>query len=149
MDFFGGLPSGYGATSSGLAEVRLARIRFDWKNTSAVAGLDYPFFSPNTPTTYMTMVVPGFASAGNLWTWTPTFRIEQRFSGAFRRSRSKLDLWILRPTRNTLQTTNLRIPSPTENSRQPTYAVRLSASTKSEDEPASSEFPAFTLPKDS
>jgi hypothetical protein len=36
------------------------------ENTSAVAGLDYPFFSPNMPTTYMTFVVPGFASAGNL-----------------------------------------------------------------------------------
>jgi hypothetical protein len=136
MDFFGGLPSGYGPTSSGLAEVRLARIRFDWKNTSAVAGLDYPFFSPNLPTTYMTVVVPGFASAGNLWTWTPTVRVEQRFNGAL--SPFKIEAGVMDPSSNTnyAPNTNLRMASPNENSRQPTYAVRLSASTKSEDRPA-------------
>ncbi len=136
MDFFGGLPSGYGANSSGLAEVRLARIRFDWKNTSAVAGLDYPFFSPNTPTTYMTFVVPGFASAGNLWTWTPTIRVEQRFAGAL--SPFKIEAGFLDPSSTTdyAANTNVRIPSGTENSRQPTYALRLSAATKSEDNPA-------------
>ena len=73
MDFFGGTPNSYGATSAGLAEVRLARLRLDWKDTSVVAGLDYPFFSPNLPTSYMSVVVPGFASAGNLWNWTPPF----------------------------------------------------------------------------
>jgi hypothetical protein len=136
MDFFGGLPSGYGANSSGLAEVRLARIRFDWKNTSAVAGLDYPFFSPNMPTTYMTFVVPGFASAGNLWTWTPTIRVEQRFTGVL--SPFKIEAGFLDPSSTTdyAANSNVRIPSGTENSRQPTYALRLSASTKSEDNPA-------------
>jgi hypothetical protein len=136
MDFFGGLPTGYGPTSSGLAEVRLARIRFDWKNTSVVAGLDYPFFSPNTPTTYMTLVVPGFASAGNLWTWTPTFRIERRFTGTL--SPLKIEAGLLDPSAPTeyAANSNVRIPSPAQSSRQPTYALRLSASTKSEDNPA-------------
>jgi hypothetical protein len=136
MDFFGGLPSGYAATSSGLAEVRLARIRFDWKNTSAVAGMDYPFFSPNLPTTYMTVVVPGFASAGNLWTWTPTIRIEQRFRGGL--SPFKVEAGFLDPSSTTgyASNSNVRIPSPSQSSRQPTYAVRFSASTKSEDNPA-------------
>jgi hypothetical protein len=136
MDFFGGLPSGYDATSSGLAEVRLARIRFDWKNTSAIAGMDYPFFSPNLPTTYMTVVVPGFASAGNLWTWTPTIRVEQRFSGGL--WPFKLEAGFLDPSSTTGYASNssVRIPSPTQSSRQPTYAVRFSASTKSEDNPA-------------
>src|SRR5579859_3794486 len=53
MGFYGGLPSGYTATSSGIANLRLARMRFDWENTSVVAGLDFLFFSPNSPTTYM------------------------------------------------------------------------------------------------
>jgi hypothetical protein len=137
MDFFGGIPSGYGANSSGLAEVRLARIRFDWKNTSVVSGLDYPFFSPNLPSTYMSVVVPGFASAGNLWTWTPSIRVEQRFSGPL--SAFKIEAGFLDPSSATYYTTNTnqRLPSPTESSRQPTYALRLSASTKSEDHPAS------------
>jgi hypothetical protein len=137
MDFFGGLPSSYGSTTSGIAEVRLARVRFDWKNTSLVGGLDYPFFSPNLPTTYMSVVVPGFASAGNLWTWTPTIRVERRFTGAL--SPFKIEGGFLDPGSYAAYNpnTNSRMPSPTESSRQPTYAVRLSASTKSEERPAS------------
>jgi hypothetical protein len=147
MDFFGGLPSGYGATSSGVAEVRLARIRFDWKNTSVISGLDYPFFSPNLPTTYMSVVVPGFASAGNLWTWTPTVRVEQRFDGAF--SPFKVEAGFLDPSSAPYYApnSNERIVSPTQNSRQPTYAVRLSASTKSENRPASIGFSGVYSPQ--
>ncbi len=147
MDFFGGFPNSYGATSSGVAELRVARIRLDWKNTSVVAGLDYPFFSPNLPTTYMSVVVPGFASAGNLWNWTPTVRVEQRFDGAF--SPFKVEAGVLDPSYTSYYTSNAdqRLPSPTENSRQPTYALRLSASTKSEDRPASVGVSAIYSPQ--
>src|SRR6202140_1395469 len=31
MGFYGGLPSGYNATTSGIANLRIARIRFDWE----------------------------------------------------------------------------------------------------------------------
>jgi hypothetical protein len=136
IDFFGGLPSGYSATSSGIAEVRQARMRFDWRNTSVVAGLDYPFFSPNLPTTYMSVAVPGFASAGNLWAWTPTVRVERRFAGAL--SPFKVEAGFLDPPSNInyAADTNLRSPTPTESSRQPTYAVRLSANAKSENRSA-------------
>src|SRR5579872_1346479 len=34
MDFFGGVPASYGGSSSGLAELRLARFRMDWSKTS-------------------------------------------------------------------------------------------------------------------
>jgi hypothetical protein len=133
VDFFGGLPSGYSASGSGIAELRLARIRLDWKDTSVVSGLDYPFFSPNLPTTYMSVVVPGFASAGNLWAWTPSIRVEHRFAGAF--SPFKVEAGFLDPPSNSnyARDTTSRTPSPTQSSRQPTYAVRLSANTKSED----------------
>jgi hypothetical protein len=136
MDFFGGIPNSYTATSSGVAEIRVARIRFDWQNTSVLTGLDYPFFSPNLPTTYMSVAVPGFASAGNLWTWTPTIMVEQRFDGSL--SPFKIQAGFLDPSSasNYALNTNLKSPSPTESSRQPTYAVRLSASTKSEDRPS-------------
>lgn len=137
MGFYGGLPTGYTATTSGIAYLRIARIRFDWENTSAIAGLDYPFFSPNTPTTYMSVAVPGFAAAGNLWTWTPTIRVEQRFGGTG--SPFKLEVGLLDPSSNINYTTsnNLRVPSPTERSRIPTYAFRVSYNKKSEDRPAS------------
>ena len=137
MGFYGGLPSGYNATTSGIANLRIARVRFDWENTSMIAGLDTPFFSPNTPTTYMSVAVPGFASAGNLWTWTPTIRVEQRFGGSG--SPFKLEAGLLDPSANINYTTNnnLRVASPSESSRIPTYATRFSYNRKSEERPAS------------
>jgi hypothetical protein len=139
MGFYGGLPSGYNATTSGIANLRIARIRFDWENTSVIAGLDTPFFSPNMPSTYMSVAVPGFASAGNLWTWTPTIRVEQRFGFGGTGSPFKLEAGLLDPSSNINYTTNnnLRTPSPTESSRIPTYAFRFSYNRKSEDRPAS------------
>src|SRR5258706_3002383 len=136
MSFYGGLPSGYTATTSGIANLRYVRIRFDWENTSAIAGLDTPFFSPNTPTTYMSVAVPGFASAGNLWVYTPTIRVEQRFGGAGRPF--KLEAGLLDPSANINFTTtnNLRVASPAESSRIPTYAMRVSYDRKSEEHPA-------------
>lgn len=136
-DFYGGLPYGYGSTSSGIARVRLARIRFDWKDTSVIGGLDYPFFSPNLPTTYVSLAEPGFASAGNLWTWTPTVRIEHRFTGTF--APLKVEVGLLDPASsiNYSANTNLRLPNSAEYSRQPTYAARVSVNSKSEDHPAS------------
>jgi hypothetical protein len=147
MDFFGGLPTGYGPTSSGLAEIRLARMRMDWKDTSVVAGLDYPFFAPNQPTTYMSVVVPGFASAGRMWAWTPTLRLEHRFDGAL--SPFKVEAGFLDPpsSNDYAPNTNVRITSPSENSRQPTYAVRASASTNSEDRPATIGFSGVYSPQ--
>lgn len=137
MGFYGGLPSGYTATSSGIANLRLARLRFDWEKTSVVGGLDYPFFSPNLPTTYMSVAVPGLASAGNLWTWTPTVYLEQRFTGAL--SPMRLEFGVLDPSSNIsyATNTNLRVPNAAESSRIPTYATRISVNRKSEDRPVS------------
>ena len=137
MGFFGGLPSGYNATTSGIANLRIARVRFDWDCTSVIAGLDTPFFSPNMPTTYMSVAIPGFASAGNLWTWTPTIRVEERFGGLG--APFKVEAGFLDPSSNINYTTNnnLRLPSPSESSRIPTYAIRVSYNRKSEEHPAS------------
>jgi hypothetical protein len=136
MDFFGGLPGGYQGASSGVARLRLARMRMDWKNTSLVAGLDYPFFSPNSPTTYMSVAEPGMASAGNLWSWTPTIWMEQRFDGALAPFKIQVGLLDVAPASNYTPNVNVRTPNAAESSRQPTYALRLSAGSKSEDRPA-------------
>jgi hypothetical protein len=147
MDFFGGVPTTYGGSNSGLAELRLARFRMDWKHTSFVAGLDYPFFAPNQPTSYMSVVVPGFATAGKLWTWTPTIRAEHRFDGTF--SAFKVEAGFLDPSSYSFSApnTNVQIASPTENSRQPTYATRVSASKGSEDRPTTIGFAAVYSPQ--
>jgi hypothetical protein len=135
MDFFGGLPTGYAAESSGLVRLRLARIRFDWENTSIIAGLDVPFFSPNMPTSYMSLAEPAFAAAGNLWTWTPTIRVEQRFN--MRSSQFKIEAGVMDPTSYIAASTTVRYPTPSESSRQPTMAVRFSLNGKDEKRPIS------------
>ncbi len=134
MDFFGGLPSGYGAGSSGIFRLRLARIRFDWDHTSVIGGLDTPFFSPNAPTSYMSVAVPAFATAGNLWTWSPTIRVEHRFDTHF--SQLKIEAGLLAPASYAVASSDTRQPTPGESSRQPVYAVRFSADGTHGDRPA-------------
>jgi hypothetical protein len=124
MDFFGGLPSGYGGVSSGIARLRIARAGFAWQNTSIIAGLDTPLFSPNLPSTYLSVAVPAFAAAGNLWTWAPEIRIEHRFttdSAIWKAEAGLLDA----PSYGYVSS-SARTPTPGESSRQPTYAVRFS-----------------------
>lgn len=135
MDFFGGEPSGYAANTSGLVRLRIARIRLNWTHTSVFGGIDVPFFSPNVPTSYMAVGIPSFASAGNLWTWTPTIGVEQRFDvGA---SQLRVDAGLLDPPTYGRGNSAVRIPTPQESSRQPTYAVRFSENARSERLPLS------------
>lgn len=124
MDFFGGLPSGYGGVSTGIARLRIARVGLSWDNTSVIAGLDTPFFSPNAPTTYLSVAVPAFAASGNLWTWTPGIRVEHRFDTDT--SIFKVEGGLMDAPSYAYATLPTRLPTPGESSRQPTYAVRLS-----------------------
>ena len=133
MDFFGGLPAGYGSQSSGLMRLRLARIRFDWENTSIIGGLDVPFFSPNMPASYMSIAEPSFAASGNLWTWTPTVRVEQRFNT--QSSQFKIEAGVMDPTSYGGAGSSARYPNANESSRQPAMAVRLSLGRRNESRP--------------
>jgi hypothetical protein len=76
------------------------------------------------------------ASAGNLWSWTPTIWMEQRFDGALSPFKIQAGLLDVAPASNYTPNINVRTPNATESSRQPSYALRLSAGTKSEDRPA-------------
>lgn len=135
VDFFGGIPSGYSGYSTGLARLRLARMRLDWDKTSVVGGLDYLFFSPNSPTSYATLAEPALASAGNLWTWTPTLRLEQRFDTS--NVLWKFEGGILDYSGYTGFYTDYRAATPGESSKQPAYAIRISGNGHSEDRPLS------------
>jgi hypothetical protein len=134
MDFFGGLPGSYGGGSSGIVRLRLARIRFDWDRTSVTGGLDSPFFSPNVPTSYMSVAEPGFAASGNLWAWSPTVRVERRFDvpGA----ELKIQAGVLAPATYGSAASGRREPTPGESSRQPVYALRFSTNGTHGDRPA-------------
>lgn len=135
VDFFGGVPIGYSGYSSGVARLRLARMRLDWDKTSVVGGLDYLFFSPNSPTSYASIAEPALASAGNLWTWTPTLRLEQRFNTS--KVLWKFEGGVLDYSGYTGFYTDYRFATPGESSKQPAYAIRISGNGHSEDHPVS------------
>jgi hypothetical protein len=79
FDFAGGFPQAPNGNLTGLARLRTGTVRFDWANTSIVAGQDYLFFSPLTPTSYGSLAIPALSYSGNLWGWTPQVRVEHRF----------------------------------------------------------------------
>jgi hypothetical protein len=134
-DFYGGMPFGYEASASGLMRLRMARLRMDWKNTSIIGGLDTPFFSPDSPTSYLTVAAPSFSGAGNLWTWSTGLRVEQRFNT--RLSQFRAEAGILDVPSYLIPSSGSRLPTSAEASRQPAYVLRLSANGGSDDRPYS------------
>ncbi len=79
LDFAGGFPGTGNGVNFGIARLQTANVRFDWENTSVVAGQDALFISPLSPTSFASLATPAFAFAGNLWGWTPQLRVEHRF----------------------------------------------------------------------
>jgi hypothetical protein len=131
LDFLNGAAGPYGGIGAGQVGLRTARVQFDWSNSSLTGGLEAPFFSPNMPTSYLSLAVPAFSSAGNLWNWTPEIRAERRFD--FTSSEFKVEAGLLDSTGYSVSGSTLRLPTPGESSRQPVYAVRLSGNNRSED----------------
>jgi hypothetical protein len=80
FDFSGGFPGTGNGVNFGLVRLQTASLRFDWKHTSLIAGQDSLFISPLSPTSFASLGIPAFAAVGNLWSWTPQVRLEQRFS---------------------------------------------------------------------
>ena len=79
LDFAGGFPGTGNGVNFGIVRLQTANLRFDWGNTSVVAGQDSLFISPLSPTSFASLATPAFAFAGNLWGWTPQVRVEHRF----------------------------------------------------------------------
>jgi hypothetical protein len=79
FDFAGGFPQSPNGSLTGLVRLRTGTVRFDWNDTSIIAGQDYLFFSPLTPTSYASLAIPAFSYSGNIWGWTPQVRVEHRF----------------------------------------------------------------------
>jgi len=131
LDFINGAARPYGGVGAGLVGLRTARLQFDWSNFSATGGLQAPFFSPNSPTSYLSLAVPAFTAAGNLWNWTPEIRAERRVD--FTSSEFKVEAGVLDSIGYSVSGANMRVPTPGESSRQPVYAVRLSGNNRSED----------------
>ena len=80
FDFAGGFPEAPNGVTFGIMRLRTGTIRFDWTNTSVVAGQDSLFFAPLSPTSIATLAIPALAYSGNLWSWTPQVHVEHRFT---------------------------------------------------------------------
>ena len=80
LDFAGGFPSTGNGVNFGFVRLQTASVRFDWQQTSVIAGQDSLFVSPLSPTSFASLATPAFAYAGNLWGWTPQLRVEHRFA---------------------------------------------------------------------
>ena len=125
-DFGGGFADTWNGVNSGIFRLRVASMRLDWQHTSVVVGQDDLFVSPLSPTSFASLIVPGFNYAGNLWAWTPQVRVEQRFDIADKQNIT-LQAGILdNLTGEFPQHPYFRLPQAGENSGQPAYGFRAS-----------------------
>jgi hypothetical protein len=126
FDFFGGFPEVPNGVTTGIVRLRTGTVRFDWANTSIIAGQDQLFFAPLAPTSLASLAIPALSYAGNIWNWTPQVRVEHHvnFSGG---SNLLLQAGILDSLSGEAPvSTYQRFPTWGERSGQPAYATRLS-----------------------
>jgi hypothetical protein len=79
FDFAAGIPQVPNGVSFGVLRLRTGVVRFDWTNSSVVAGQDTLFIAPLQPTSLAQMAIPPMAYSGNLWSWTPQVQVEHNF----------------------------------------------------------------------
>lgn len=135
FDLGGGFPDTANGVTFGLFRLRTATIRLDWSHTSVVAGQDNIFFSPLSPTSFASLIVPAFGYAGNLWGWVPQVRVEHRFDVS---STSSLTLQggildNLTGERPPFQ--SQRVPQAGEKSSQPGYGARVAWTRSADGQP--------------
>ena len=126
FDFAGGSPAAPNGANLGVARLRTGTVRFDWTNTSIIAGQDFLFFAPLVPTSLESLAIPALSYSGNLWGWTPQVRIEHRFvlSGS---SKILVQAGILDSLSGDVPSSEyVRTPTWGEQSGQPAYAGRVS-----------------------
>jgi len=124
FDFAGGFPDIPNGTAFGFMRLRTGTIRFDWDNTSIVAGQDSLFFAPLTPTTLSSLAIPALSYTGNLWSWTPQIRIEHRMALSDT-SKVLFQAGILDSLTGDVPQEDYRYPTAGEQSGQPAYASRI------------------------
>jgi regulator of replication initiation timing len=124
FDFGGGFPSGaLDGINTGIVRLRTANMRMDWDNTSLIVGQDSLFISPNSPTSFASLLVPSFGYSGNLWSWTPQVRLEHKFNLAEDQNVS-VQAAILDNVTGEPSYGSHRLPQAGESSGLPAYAAR-------------------------
>jgi hypothetical protein len=125
IDFFGGVTSnqyGYSA-SAGLVRLRQANLSLEWDKTTVEAGITGPLISPLSPTSFATVAQPALAGSGNLWTWSPQLRVEQRIPFSEQHNLA-FEAGLIYPQPTTY--TSIQLDSPIEASRRPGFEARIS-----------------------
>lgn len=124
FDFGGGFPAGaLDGVNTGIVRLRTASVRLDWQNTSIIAGQDNLFISPNSPTSFASLLTPSFGYSGNLWAWTPQIRLEHRM--AFRADQDfVVQAGILDNITGDFSYGSHRQPQAGESTSSPAYALR-------------------------
>jgi len=125
FDFAGGFVGASNGFSMGVVRLRTGVVRFDWSDTSIIAGQDSLFFVPVYPTSIASIAVPALAYSGKLWSWTPQIRIEHRITLSDS-SRFLLQAGILDSLTGEVPTGFTRYGTAGEQSGQPAYASRVS-----------------------
>jgi hypothetical protein len=124
FDFAGGQADTANGAVMGIVRLRTGTVRFDWADTSIVAGQDSLFFAPLLPTSLATVAIPALSYSGNLWEWTPQIRIEHRVALSDDSS-LLLQAGILDSLTGDYPYPQDREPSEGEQSGQPAYAARV------------------------
>jgi hypothetical protein len=137
MDFSGGFPGTGNGVDFGIVRMQTANVRFDWQNTSVIAGQDSLFISPLSPTSFASLATPTFAFSGNLWAWTPQIRIEHRFAVSDQGSVTVQAGFLDNLDWETPYNSFYRSPQAGELSGQPAYGFRTSWSHPVKDHPLS------------
>jgi hypothetical protein len=125
FDFAGGFPQAPNGNNMGLVRLRTGTVRFDWGDTSVVAGQDYLFFSPLAPTSYASLAIPALSYSGNLWGWTPQLRVEHRIHLTDESAVTVTGGILQTLSANYFDSNYTRVPTPGESSGQPAYAARI------------------------
>ncbi len=125
LDFGGGFEPEANGVNAGIVRLRTGTLRLDWTNTSIVAGQDGLFFSPLSPTSFASLIVPALTYAGNLWGWIPQVRLEHRMSLG-EQSKLAFQVGILDPVSGeTPLQRSYRLPGPGETSKVPAFGSRV------------------------
>lgn len=137
FDFFGGFPNTNNGVNFGIARLQTASLRLDWNQTSVIAGQDSLFISPLSPTSFASLAVPAFGSAGNLWGWTPQLRVEHRFALSDQQTLTLQGGILDNLDWETPANSFTRVPTAGEGTGQPAYAARTAWSRPVFDHPLS------------
>ncbi len=76
LDFF----EGQTEYSYNPARIRTASFELAWKSRSVLVGIEKPLFSPRNPNSYSYLGIAPLTASGNLWSWQPQIRFEQRLA---------------------------------------------------------------------